>query len=274
MQSQSPRPGVRRNMNSRRRGLGKLPKVLALLGCALLLAVFFWNGDDAPAPGSDAAETSVDTGVGSDRASTPPDSLASTDLPGLLGPVARNPPKPIVETTPPPTPARETTPEPKPAEVTPPPPPPAPDPEVAQAARDLIEAAPAPARFRSDADAATLYNRGDRLIAEGDPVAGRALLSRLLFADNIQLSDADADAVRARLDEVNRRLFWSPEFVSNDTITKPYPVNNQYLSRIGVAHRVPYQLLETINRLDDPGVERAPDDLDRLVGAEAAGVEA
>ncbi|MEM8739418.1 MAG: L,D-transpeptidase family protein [Planctomycetota bacterium] len=250
MQSQSPRTGMsRRNMTSRRKGVGRLPKVLALVGCVVLLVFFFWKDDSPSASGTSDGASGNAGQHAAGRADTPPESLASTDLPGLRGPVAQKPPAVIDPPASGSDAAEPTPPTAAPASLPTPPAPPEADPGVAQAVRDLTESLPSPQRFSSSADAATLYNRGDRLIADGDPIAGRAILSRLLFADNLQLSAQDADAVRARLDEVNRRLFWSPEIILGDTVTKPYPVDGQFLSRIGVKHRVPYQLLETVNNL-------------------------
>ncbi|MEM6459433.1 MAG: L,D-transpeptidase family protein [Planctomycetota bacterium] len=259
MPSQSARPGMTRGgMTSRRRGLGKLPKLLALLGVAALLVWFFWGGD-APAPGNATAPGTGGAPNGTAAATPDPprvESVASTDLVGLptLDQLSRNPPPEMA--TPPPaveTPTAE-VPEP-PAPATPKPqadpgPTPQPDPTLARAQAAIAEALPTPRRFTSGGDAATLYNRGDRLIAEGDLVEGRNVLSRLLLADDLRLGPADADAVRARLDEVNQTLFWSPDVAEGDPVASLYQNDGAFLSQIGVKHRVPYGLLERINQLD------------------------
>ncbi|MEM9883266.1 MAG: L,D-transpeptidase family protein [Planctomycetota bacterium] len=248
MPSQSARPGMTRGgMTSRRKGLGKVPKLLALLGVAALLVWFFWGGDETT-PGSANPEPNAEapaTTPGPQRV----DSVASTDLVGLptLAQLSRTPPEvstppPEASSPPPEVPTPSAPIEPTP-EATPDPPP-----ALARAQAAIAEALPTPRRFNSGGDAATLYNRGDRLIAEGDLVEGRNVLSRLLLADDLRLGPADADAVRARLDEVNQTLFWSPDVAEGDPIASLYTVQSgELLGRIGANHRVPYQLLERIN---------------------------
>lgn len=237
-------------MSSRRKGMGKAPKVLLLAAVLVGLAYFFWGGDDTP-----------DTNA----ADTPPESLASTDLPSLDRPggsissgggLITAPPLPRLDRNadvPPTSRTIQPRPEPTPRTVEPtrnPVPEIKPAAEVVQAVKDLTESMPAPKRFTSGADAATLYNRGDKLIAEGKLVEGRSMLSRLLFADNLKLSAADAAAVRQRLTEVNQSLLWTREITEGDTITRAYQNDGKFLSQIGVRFRVPYQMLELINNMD------------------------
>ncbi|MEM1108666.1 MAG: L,D-transpeptidase family protein [Planctomycetota bacterium] len=249
MQSQEPR----RNMSSRRRkGMGLAPKVLLLAAILVGVVYFFWGEPKDETPGGNITDT------------TAPDSstqsVASTDLPSLDRPgggLVTAPPlpdlSPLNEPTPPPVKPRTVTPTPPPQIEPTPAPAPAevePEPEVVRAVRELAESIPAPKPFTSGADAATLYNRGDQLIADGQLVEGRSLLSRLLFADNLKLSTDDADAVRRRLNEVNRDLLWTRNITQGDTIAKAYKNDGSFLSQIGVRFRVPYQLLETINNMD------------------------
>ncbi|MEM9418878.1 MAG: L,D-transpeptidase family protein [Planctomycetota bacterium] len=248
-------------MSSRRRGgMGKAPKILLLAAVLVGVVYFFWGGDSDTTPAADAA-------------GTPAESIASTDLPSLepkRSDLITAPPLPVLpantNTTPEPRPEirpiqplPEPTPEPQPIRAEPTPEPVKPvqaDPGVVQAVKDLTEAIPAPKPFTSGADAATLYNRGDQLIADGELIEGRSLLSRLLFAENLKLSAADANAVRQRLAEVNRELLWTRQITDGDTITKPFQNDGKYLSQIGVQHRVPYQLLERINNMNARNLQK------------------
>ena len=277
MPSQSNRLGSRGGNRSRTAGLGKGPKI-GLLALGLVAAVyFFWSSDDsepgetpddtaAAAPADAPPADRITAGQASPPASSTvspasPAAAASPSTPADLAELAglsapgRRPAGSLANASPPPrNEAVQTSARPAPsASSTTPSAPatrtaaPTPDPQVREAARSAVESLPQPKPFDSGADAATLYNRGDQLIAAGDLIGGRRLLSRMLFAPDLRLSDRDADAVRQRLDDVNARLLWSPDFVENDPITKVYKNDGSYLSSIGVKFRVPYQLLEIIN---------------------------
>jgi hypothetical protein len=259
MPSQSARRGMSGG-SSHRGGLGKLPKVLGLVAGLALVAWFFWGGQDGP----DAIDrTSPDTlppapkaisDAGSAEA-VPSLSTPSLGASSQASPPPPNPPRPtpsVAEADNPP-PTRETPrPAPRPDPVTPPTPDSSPeikpDPEVRRATRTAVAALPQTPSFTSGADAATLYNRGDKLIADGDLIGGRRVLSRLLFTDDAQLSARDATVIRNRLTDVNQDLFWSKRIDPDDPITGPYEVDT-LLGPIAVKHRVPYQLLEIINGL-------------------------
>ncbi|MEM6856046.1 MAG: L,D-transpeptidase family protein [Planctomycetota bacterium] len=232
----------------RKKGLGKAPKVLLLAVVIAGLAFFFWGDPDNQPNETDAGDT-------------PTQSIASTDLPSLgntTNGLITAPPLPqtnrSADRTPPPVRSIKPTPAPPTRNTEPAPerqPEIKPTPKVIQSVKDLTEAMPAPKRFTSGADAATLYNRGDVQIVEGQLVEGRATLSRLLFADNLQLSPADAAAVRERLDEVNRELLWTRTITTGDTIAKGYVIDAP-LSTIAIRHRVPWQLLALINNISNP----------------------
>ena len=246
MPSQSPR-SVSRGGSSRRGGLGKLPKILALLAVLFLVAWFFWGGDSEPQIVDRSSPSGLPPAAsGSDAA--PPSLTADADRPSIQA----APPRPSLPADRPSVaPAPDLPDDPKPAAPTPPTPTltPAPaDPQVRQAARDAVEALPQAKPFTSGADAATLYNRGDQMIADGDLVGGRSVLSRLLFATDQQLSDRDANVIRNRLNDVNQQLFWTNRIIPDDPITGPYEVDT-LLGPIGVKHRVPYPLLELINNV-------------------------
>ena len=118
--------------------------------------------------------------------------------------------------------------------------------DLTQAIETAVAAVPPPEPFTISGDAKAMYDQADRLISEGNPIEARNVLSRVLFAENSELSLGDATLIRERLADLNQRLIFSPEFFENDPICKPYEVDT-LLSRIGVRHRVPWQLLEVIN---------------------------
>ncbi len=134
------------------------------------------------------------------------------------------------------------TPSPAPAKV--PPDPAAAD--IAQAIQKAVAAVPAPKPFTSSGSAKAMYDQADRMISQGNLVQARGVLSRVLFAENFDLAAADARLIRERLSDLNQSLIFSREHFENDPICKPYEVDT-LLSRIGVRHRVPWQLLEVIN---------------------------
>jgi LysM repeat protein len=110
------------------------------------------------------------------------------------------------------------------------------------------EAVPPPRPPSSSADAMTLYNKADQLLAAGDRVGGRALLSQVLFADNIDLSAEDAMHIRNQLTELNQELVFSKEIAADDPIADRHMVQpGEYLASIGVRYKVPYQMLEMVN---------------------------
>lgn len=235
MQSQSPRSSMSGYGMKRNRGLGRAAKVLILLAVIAAGAFFFWGGDGDE--GSAGERDIIDRSA----------NLAGADDPGLGSAGTLTPPAP--NATPPavldfnePAPVPVIKPNPEALEIKP-------DPTSQQAVREAERALPQPKPFTSGADAKTLYNRGDKLIADGDPVGGRSVLSRLLFAPDLKLADRDAMAVRNRLNEVNADLFWSSNVVEGDPITRLYKNEGLFLSQIGPKFRVPYQLLETINDL-------------------------
>ncbi|MEM7625921.1 MAG: hypothetical protein AAF333_09850 [Planctomycetota bacterium] len=243
MQSQAPRSSMAGYGMKRRKGLGLVPKILILLAVLAAGAFFFWGGDGEPP--ADAAEArNADHDLVDAPATLAGAHPADPSGAGLTAPQPAPPavldfgkPDHAPAIKPGPTPTTTTQAE--------------PDPVVQKAVREVERALPKPKPFTSGADAATLYNRGDKLIADGDPIAGRAVLSRLLFAADLQLAHRDAMAVRNRLNEVNAELFWSPEVTEGDSITKYFKNDGSFLGQIGVKFRVPYQLLEIINGISE-----------------------
>jgi len=117
---------------------------------------------------------------------------------------------------------------------------------ITEAIEDAVAAVPAPEPFTISGDAKAMYDRADRLISEGDTIEARNVLSQVLLSENAELSTSDATLIRERLADLNQTLIFSPELFEGDPICKPYEVDT-LLSRIGVRHRVPWQLLEVIN---------------------------
>ena len=242
MQSQTPRSSMAGYGMKRRKGLGKPAKVLILLAVTAAGAFFFWGGDDGTADDPGVGDIPADTaprlaGV-NDAGPNEPTPTPNAVPPAVLD-FGRSDPAPQIKPNPT-TPSHSETAERSVSEAAPPVEP-KPNPTRTESTR------PQPRPFVSGADAATLYNRGDQLIAEGDLVGGRTALSRLLFAPDLKLADGDAMAVRNRLNDINAELFWSPDVTEGDPITRLYKNEGLLMGSIGPKFRVPYQLLEIIN---------------------------
>jgi hypothetical protein len=245
--SQSPRSGSSRG-RSRRGGLGRLPKVVLLILGVLIAGYFFWSGDEpADTTGRpdlrDIADVTDNPGSAPDPGGRSATLRSTADSDEATGSFASATPTDPPRTQPNTSATSQAPADPPPRNQ---PPAPAPDVQVKQAMDTAVRTLPQPRTFTSGSDAATLYNRGDQLIAEGDLIGGRRVLSRLLFAHDIDLADRDAAVIRNRLDDVNRQIFWTPEIIEGDPITGPYKVDT-LLGPIAVKHRVPYQLLKVVN---------------------------
>ncbi|MFA9479065.1 L,D-transpeptidase family protein [Phycisphaerales bacterium AB-hyl4] len=93
--------------------------------------------------------------------------------------------------------------------------------------------------------------RGMDMIADGDYIEGRRVLSAILFDDRRRLSRSDARAIRETLASVNDRLVFSPEVASGDPIAEQYNVQSgDLLARIARRYKLTYPFLEQINRID------------------------
>ncbi len=286
LSSQSARIGIARGGASRRRRrLGKLP--LILLGVALIagLAFFFWPGgnpadvagrpglappssdpptsdrdanatppagDSAAAPGKRPAAAPDDARVPVNLDLGGTSSPSGSDEPGGASLQLADPlPGPTHDHITPDAPRPDTPDAPPAVNDSPNPQPPTPNtqhPPITEAMQRTREAVPPPTEVRSSADAMSLYNQADQRLADGDPVGGRALLSRLLFSPDLKLSASDATVIRNRLTEVNQKLVFSPEIFANDPLAERHVVQSgELLASIGVKYKVPYQLLEIVN---------------------------
>ncbi|MFI4861856.1 MAG: L,D-transpeptidase family protein [Phycisphaerales bacterium JB063] len=97
------------------------------------------------------------------------------------------------------------------------------------------------------------YEQGMQLIEDGRVVAGRAMLSELLFRAPGSLPRHDAQAIRERLTHLNQTLVFSKTFVENDPIAFRHTVQSgEILSRdIAPAFGTPYQFIMRINGISD-----------------------
>lgn len=115
---------------------------------------------------------------------------------------------------------------------------------------------PPPRSTRTSAAAAAKLAEGLSLLEAGNFVKGRNVLSVLLLEDDEPLSIDDANVIRNRLTEINSRLVFSPEPVPNDNVTTPYVVQpGDLLGSIAIRSKVPYPLLEIMNRTKAPRMQ-------------------
>ncbi|MEE9405758.1 MAG: L,D-transpeptidase family protein [Algisphaera sp.] len=121
---------------------------------------------------------------------------------------------------------------------------------ITQTLDTVTRGLPMPKAFTTSGDAKAMYNQADRLITEGQDIKARNVLSQVLFAENLDLSTADAALIRERLADLNQRLIFSSEIIDDDPICKPHVINGA-LGRIGPQYRVPYQLLMLMNDIKD-----------------------
>lgn len=121
-------------------------------------------------------------------------------------------------------------------------------PRLGQVPVGLISASPT-------APASEQLREGMALIERGQPVKGRAVLSRLLFGSGAQprmsLSPRDAQSIRDVLASVNQSLVFSDRISPGDPLTETYTVQSgDMLVRIAPRYRISYHLIERINHVD------------------------
>lgn len=93
--------------------------------------------------------------------------------------------------------------------------------------------------------------RGRQLIEQGQFVQGRAVLSQLLFDENVNLNAADADRVRQLLSEVNNMLVFARERVPNDPVTSYHEIQpGDSYAKVAPKAKVPHQFLQMVNQTD------------------------
>jgi len=218
--SQAPQPGARQlHMISRRRRPRKWPwiMVVLLVGVFLLYRFITADGNDSTQPPDGEVIATASMGQISDPTygtnASPPDStrhLRTADLP--------LPPRSL--TTEPPAPAHGSiTRKPQTSSLTP------------QTFPDL-------------------YVRGMDLLAQGQLVEGRAVLSRLLFDDDLRLRPADAQTVRDTLTSINEKIIFDKVVLPNDPVATEYQIQSgDVLSRISPNFHIPAAFIQQINRV-------------------------
>lgn len=100
-------------------------------------------------------------------------------------------------------------------------------------------------------DVQTPFRRGMKLIADGELVRGRTVLSGLLTDETSQLSADQAAVIRNALNDVSRDLIFSATIHTDDPLTSVYTVKaGDALSRIAPRYNLTHSLLAMINRID------------------------
>ena len=232
LSSQSPRGvGGRGYTSSRKKGGRWKAALILLVALPVIWFVLSRGGEEAESPAVEPAETPVEQGLPAEAPPARPNiSNVLASRPDSTSAAPKPPPAANATTT--------TTTTPPAAEQAQPRPAPAPPPR--------LQAGPASSR-----EAARQLAEGFDLIARGNGVAGRAILSSLLLGARDQLSDADASRIRNQLSDLNARLIFSPEAVPNDPATTSYVVQSgDRLGSIAKRYKVPYPFLELINGMD------------------------
>ena len=237
LQSQAPRATVTRRYttNSRRRKKGLAPW-LVLIGVAVILVglyIIFGGGKD---PNSPAPAAASDDG---DNVTTPSDNTAAagTNSPGYSAPTNPRPvaPPPTQDSRGPSNSGQATTPPTYPGQADP--------------TRFTVPTADS---RKLTGEAKDQFEIGMQRLESGDVVAGRALLSELLFREGA-LPRHEAQAVRERLAFLSAKTVFSSksrsaEQIAKDPILALHKVQpGEYLGTIGNTYRTPYQLIERIN---------------------------
>ena len=275
LSSQVTRAGLnRRSMSSvghRRRRGRRWPWLVMIIGVAAVLFAIQWLSDDqvdegsltapsqAAADAADEADDGQDVAGGSESTDTAAAASALPTVPSItLGagnaasgtaaapttrPTAAASAQPTSPVTQAPTQTRTRMQTPAPSQTS--------QRTAAPAASAASAAADYQPHAQSQADVADVLRQGMELIAEDRLVAGRQVLSDLLFNHSQRLAPVDAQAIRDTLASVNDKLVFSPTILPDDPAASAYRVQRgDMLSRIGHAHHVPYPLLEQINGVD------------------------
>ena len=92
--------------------------------------------------------------------------------------------------------------------------------------------------------------QGFALIEQGKLVEGRALLSELLFAEDVRLTLREQQRVREVLSGVNNMLIFSRDRVPNDDVTRFHEIKRgDSYARIAPNAKVPHEFLQMINQV-------------------------
>ncbi|MEX0885487.1 MAG: L,D-transpeptidase family protein [Phycisphaeraceae bacterium] len=117
--------------------------------------------------------------------------------------------------------------------------------------REQASSAPAPPSRRPSGALARTYDEALATADDGDPVAARTMLSRLLFDHAHELSPGEARAVREQLARLNDRLIFSSNIRRDDPVAASHEVvRGELLGSIARHYGLTYRILERINGLD------------------------
>ncbi len=115
------------------------------------------------------------------------------------------------------------------------------------AAPQPVPSAPSPS-ITTDQQVTEQAQRGLNMIADGQLIEGRTLLSRILIEASDRMSADDAQIIRATLTSVSEYTLMNPRMVPGDTLVTSYTVKSgDRLGSIARQCKVPYQFLEKIN---------------------------
>lgn len=255
LSSQSPRDGLgRRHMVSKKRSGARWPWiVVVLVGCAMG-GLWLWSGGDAADPANAATADAGDAAMGESASSVAAQPAATTTPAPQPTPILNlDTPRhaPIAATPTPPS--RTST---APAASSTNTPPPAPNPTVD---REAMPAVPSALINRSNTSAGAdparaadpRFSQGMGLIAEGQVIEGRRVLSRLLLEEGRTITPGQAQTIRDTLASVNKKLVFSPDYVPGDPLAEQYTIQpGDLLVRLAPRYKVPYPFIEQINSVN------------------------
>ncbi len=100
-----------------------------------------------------------------------------------------------------------------------------------------------------------LIEEAQRDIISGNIIAGRDKLIQSLPMD---LSPAVLTTVKSQLARLSKKWLFSKDYIPGDTLTGWYEVRaDEILEKIGKNHKVPWEILKTINNIHDPKLLQA-----------------
>lgn len=100
-------------------------------------------------------------------------------------------------------------------------------------------------------EAAQTAREAMALLDQGKLLEARVMFNRLLVEQSRQMSPSDLQRVREAMTQINQDLVFSSRVQTGDTLAEWYTVqSNDLLARIAPRFKVPYQLLELVNRVD------------------------
>jgi lipoprotein-anchoring transpeptidase ErfK/SrfK len=114
-------------------------------------------------------------------------------------------------------------------------------------------------------EAATIIAEAQQAIGAGHTIAARDKLNRVLVS--MSLSAEERGAVKAMLAMLSKKWLFSRDPYATDTLTGTYKVQpGDLLEKIAKKHKVPYEILMTINNIKRPQQLRAGDTIKIING--------